>query len=279
MDTLIIGLCQIRNGYDFEENLSKALLMIDKAVEEGAEIAVLPEMFITPYEPDSIRKAASLSSEALDRIRERATKDGIIVVAGSMPCEGDGKRFFNRSFVIGKTGQIIHQHDKIHLFDCSPPGGPRVRESETIRPGSAVGTFDTHWGTASVLVCYDIRFTPLTQVLADRGVRLLFVPAAFSLSTGRAHWEMLMRIRAVEIQGFVIGVQPAYNDSLKYVPYGHSMVASPWGEIIADAGNEETVKVVSLDLKHIEIIRQTFPLLAHRRKDLYDTCWLVKSND
>ena len=200
--------------------------------------------------------------------------NGIMIVAGSMPWRGDGRRFFNRSFVFGRSGEELYHHDKIHLFDCSPPGGPSVMESDVIRPGDALGSFETPWGPASVIVCYDIRFSPVAQILADKNIRLLFVPAAFSLSTGTAHWEMLVRVRALEIQGFVVGVQPAHNPGLRYVPYGHSLISSPWGRILYDAGQEEAADVVNIDLSEIRDIRERFPLLAHRRRDLYTTSWL-----
>jgi predicted amidohydrolase len=248
--------------------------MIDEAAAKGADAAVLPEMFFTPYEPASIRSAAPLAHKAVEGLRERAARHGILLVAGSMPWQGDGNRFFNRSFVFGRSGEEIYHHDKIHLFDCSPPGGPAVRESDVIRAGNALGAFDTPWGAASVIVCYDIRFSPAAQILADRNVRLLFVPAAFSISTGKAHWEMLVRIRALEMQGFVVGVQPAHNPALKYVPYGHSLISSPWGQVVHDSGEGEAVEVVSIDLGEIDGIREKFPLLAHRRKDLYATSWL-----
>jgi len=165
----------------------------------------------------------------------------------------------------------------VHLFDCNPPGGPAIRESDIIRPGEALGVFETPWGAASVVVCYDIRFAPLAQILADRNVRMLFVPAAFSLATGNAHWEMLVRIRALEIQGFVVGVQPAQNSELGYAPYGHSLIASPWGRVLHDAGPGEALDVVNVDLEEITLIREKFPLLAHQRRDLYQTSWLGKS--
>lgn len=273
MDTVTIGLCQIRQGYDIEENISKALNMVEDAAGKGARIVVLPEMFLTPYEPASIRKAAPFAGVASSRLREAAARHGVMIVAGSMPWGGKDGRFFNTAVVFDWKGEEIYRHDKIHLFDCSPPGGPAVRESEVIIPGDSLGTFRTDWGTASVIICYDIRFTPLTQILADREVRLLFVPAAFSITTGTAHWELLVRSRAIEMQGFVIGVQPACNPSLRYVPYGHSMIASPWGEVLLDAGKDEAVAIARIDLETIDGIRETFPLLAHRRRDLYATSW------
>jgi omega-amidase len=273
MDTVAIGLCQIRQGYDIGENISRALDMIADAAGKGAQIVVLPEMFLTPYEPASIRKAAPFAQEAVEKLRELSVRHGLTIVAGSMPWEEKSGRFFNTSFVFDRRGEEIHRHDKVHLFDCSPPGGPSVKESDFIVPGDSLGTFETDWGTASVVICYDIRFTPMVQILADRGVGLLFVPAAFSLSTGTAHWELLVRSRAVEMQGFVVGVQPAYNPSLKYVPYGHSMIASPWGEVLLDAGQDEAVMVARIDLDSVRGIREKFPLLAHRRSDLYTTSW------
>ncbi len=273
VDRISIGICQIRQGYDFEDNLSRACSLIEKAFLEGSDMAVLPEMFFTPYEPASIRSSAYLADRAVDAFAELAARSGKYIVAGSMPMGGNGVRHFNRSLVFGPEGSTLYKHDKMHLFDCTAPGGPRVRESEVIMAGNTYGSFDTPWARASVIICYDIRFTPLLQLLADQGVLLVFVPAAFSLATGKAHWEMLVRMRSVEIQGFVIGVQPAYNPQLNYVPYGHSIIASPWGEILCDAGRDETVAVVKLDLNQAREIRRNFPLLAHRRKDLYMTSW------
>lgn len=273
IDGLSIGMCQIRQGYDIQANVDRALKLVEQAAEMGARIAVLPEMFFTPYEPVSIRKAAPYSESVLGRLQNLAKALEIHIVAGSMPWESGQRRFFNRAYVIEPGGRVIHHHDKIHLFDCNPPGGPKVVESETIVPGNELGIFSTPWGNAAVMVCYDIRFTPLAQLLADKDVRLLFVPAAFAQATGRAHWEMLVRLRAVELQAFVVGVQPAVNLDLGYVPWGHSILASPWGEVLMDAGTDENVAVVQIDPAEIDAIRSRFPLRAHRRDDLYETLW------
>ena len=273
MENISIGICQLKQGYDFEKNISKALSMIDEAAARGADVVVLPEMFLSPYEPASLRSSSVYVPGAIDRFKDISARLGVYVVAGSMPIDGDESRRFNSALVFDRDGQVVFRHNKIHLFDCTPPGGPRVKESDFIIPGDTCGSFDTPWGKASVIVCYDIRFTPIAQLLADQDVQVLFVPAAFSLATGPAHWDMLVRLRSVEIQGFVVGVQPAYNPELKYVPYGHSMIASPWGDVMCDAGSDEAIEVVSLDLDEVKRIRQSFPLLAHRRKDLYTTSW------
>lgn len=270
---LTIGICQNLQTYDFERNMADALSMVDQAASLGADVVVLPEMFFTPYEPEAIRRAARFSATALDSLKDAAASRRVIIVAGSMPWPSEEKRLFNRAFVIDGSGKVIYHHDKIHLFDCTPPGGPKVVESRTIVPGSSLGLFPTPWGNASVIVCYDIRFTPLAELLSGDDVRILFVPAAFSSATGRAHWEMLVRLRAVELQSFVVGVQPASNPELKYIPWGHSLVASPWGDVLLDAGTDEAVQVVRVDLGEIERVRARFPLLKHHRKDLYTTLW------
>jgi omega-amidase len=272
-DQVSIGICQNSLTYDFEHNITRAAAMADEAAEMGADIAVFTEMFFTPYEPKAIRLAAQFSPKALDVMKAKAAGHKMYIVAGSMPWNAQGDRLYNRAYVLGPDGQVVFHHDKIHLFDCAPPGGPVVKESEVIIPGGSLAHFETPWGNASVIVCYDIRFTALTQLLADKDLRLLFIPAAFSQATGKAHWEMLVRMRALELQSFVIGVQPAYNPDLKYIPWGHSTIASPWGEILLDAGPGETVQVVRLDLTEIDKIRAQFPLCAHRRGDLYQTVW------
>lgn len=269
-----IGLCQLKQGLDITGNILKATGMVEQAAIGGASIAVLPEMFLCPYEPFYLKKAVNYSDYAIDLLKKKAKENRIYIVAGSVPWTVGGAKPFNRSLVIDPEGEEIFLHDKIHLFDCDPPGGPKVVESATLKPGNALGGFKTPWGMCSVIVCYDIRFTALTQLLANMGVRILFVPAAFSMTTGPAHWEMLVRMRAMELQGYVAGVQPARNNELKYIPYGHSIIAGPFGEVIADLGEGESLSIIEIDLNECDNLKKKFPLLEHRRSDLYRTVWL-----
>jgi len=278
-NTVLIAMLQLMQGYDIRANLDRALSMILSAADSGAKIAALPEMFSCPYEPAQIKKAAGLSNLALDELKNCAINNNICIVAGSMPFPGLGSKVYNRSVVIDSNGEEIFSHDKIHLFDCNPPGGPKVVESSFIIPGIRLGCFETAWGKCSVIICYDIRFTALTQLIADMGVKILFIPAAFSTSTGPAHWEMLVRMRAMELQGYVIGVQPAFNEGLSYIPYGHSVAAGPFGEIISQASGEESIKLVEIDLDECDKLKSRFPLLEHRRQDLYRTVWLNADRD
>lgn len=270
---LRVGICQPRLDYAIEHNIARALELVDEAAAQGAEIVALPEMFSTPYEPQAIRSAVAHTPATLEGLKERARRHRIFIVGGSLPCSIGRSRPANRAVVFNPNGDTIHWHDKMHLFDCAPPGGPVVKESAIVTAGDTADVFPTPWGPAAVIVCYDVRFTPLIQLLIDRGLRLLFVPAQFSSSTGKAHWEMLIRMRAVEIQGFVVGVQPAANEALGYCPYGHSLAAGPWGEVLWQAGTDEAVAVIELDMSRCDAIRRTFPLIAHRRTDIYRTEW------
>lgn len=271
---LKISMIQLKQGWDIKGNIEKAKSLLDKAAESRADIAVLPEMFLCPYEPHYIKKAQKNSLEAIETLKSSAQKNNMLIVAGSVPVCEDKQRPYNRSIVINSEGKEIFKHDKIHLFDCSPPGGPAFVESSFTRPGDKLGSFDTIWGKCSVIVCYDIRFTALTSLLGDMGVKILFIPAAFSTSTGPAHWEMLVRMRAIELQGFVIGVQPAFNSEHNYISYGHSIAAGPFGQVIADAGTDETVKTIEIDTNECDKLKEVFPLLKHWRTDLYRTVWL-----
>ena len=269
-----IGICQLKQDLDISSNIQKSADMAEMAAGNGASIAVLPEMFLCPYEPFYIKKALKSSEYAIDVLRKTALRNRIYIVAGSVPWSRGEAKPYNRAFVINPAGEEIFFHDKMHLFDCDPPGGAKVVESATVQAGNTLGAFKTPWGMCSVIVCYDIRFTSLTQLLADMGVRILFIPAAFSMTTGPAHWEMLVRMRAMELQGYVAGVQPARNKEFNYIPYGHSIVAGPFGEVIADLGEGESLSVIEIDLNECDNIKKRFPLHEHRRSDLYRTVWL-----
>jgi omega-amidase len=269
-----IGICQLKQSLDIAANINKAAGMIEKSAENGASVSVLPEMFLCPYEPFYIKKASMSAEHAIEVLKKVALENRIYIVAGSVPWSMGGAKPYNRAFVINPEGEEIFYHDKIHLFDCEPPGGPKVVESATVQAGKTLGAFETPWGLCSVIVCYDIRFTAITQLLSDMGVNLLFIPSAFSMTTGPAHWEMLVRMRAVELQGYVAGVQPARNTGFDYVPYGHSIIAGPFGEVMADLGEEESLKIVEIDLSECDKLKKRFPLHQHRRSDLYRTVWL-----
>ena len=198
-----------------------------------------------------------------------ARERGIYLIAGSLP-ELEGHRVYNTSFVYAPDGTCIARHRKIHLFDIDVEGGQRFMESEVLSPGREVTTFDTPWGTMGLCICFDMRFQELCRLMALRGARVIFAPAAFNMTTGPAHWELLLRQRAVDNQCFTVGTSPARDESASYVAWGNSMVCDPWGTVLHCCGAGEEVAVTELDMTRIDAVRRQLPILSVRRTDVYE---------
>lgn len=256
---------------DKAENLARAAKEIQRAARDGAELAILPEMFCCPYSNASFRANAE---EAGGRIHtamaEAARKAGLWLVAGSMPELADGK-IYNTSFVFDSSGHQVAFHRKVHLFDIDVQGGQRFFESETLSAGNRATVFDTPFGRLGLCICFDIRFPELARVMALAGAQAMIVPAAFNLTTGPAHWELAFRQRAVDNQFFTLGVAPARDEEGTYVSYGNSIACDPWGTVIARAGSGEEQLLVELDFSRNEAVRRQLPLLSARRPAVYHT--------
>ena len=162
------------------------------------------------------------------------------------------------------------RHRKMHLFDIDVKGGQSFKESDTFTAGDEVTVFDTPWGKIGLCICFDFRFPELSRLMVLKGAQVLVVPAAFNMTTGPAHWELLFRQRAVDGQCYTVGVAPARDEKGCYVSYGNSIVVSPWGEVLWRAGAEETFQVVELDMEQVQQVRQQLPLLSARREDVYE---------
>ena len=263
------ALIQMTVTADKRLNIQSACGKIREAAQNGADIAVLPEMFCCPYdnscfaaygEPEGGQAQASLSALAAEL--------GIYIVGGSLP-ELAEDRIYNTSYVYGPDGRQIARHRKAHLFDIDVQGGQRFRESDTLSPGNAITTFETDFGTMGLCICFDLRFEELARCMCLRGAKVLFVPAAFNMTTGPAHWELLFRQRAVDNQCFTVGVSPARDETASYVAYGNSIAVDPWGTVLERAGAEETTLNVELDLSRVESVRRQLPLMSARRTDMY----------
>ncbi len=263
------ALLQLPVSFDQDENLSRAGEAVAWAAEKGADIAVLPEMFTCPY---SNKYFADYAEEGFGPTRTAlagfAAKHGIYVVGGSMP-EREAGRIYNTSFVYDRSGRQIARHRKMHLFDIDVRGGQRFFESETFTPGDDVTTFQTEFGVMGLCICFDIRFPELSRLMALRGAKVIFVPAAFNMTTGPAHWELAFRQRAVDSQLFTVGVSPARDEKGVYVAYGNSMAVSPWGTVLGRLDGGEGKMLLDLDLSQIEDIRAQLPLMSARRTDIY----------
>ncbi|KFI31274.1 amidohydrolase [Haematobacter massiliensis] len=257
-----------------EENLPVTLSLIDRAVAGGAEFVLTPEV-TNCISTDRAHQRAVLRHEeddpTLAALRTRAREHGIWLLIGSLALlthDPDG-RFANRSFLITPEGEIAARYDKIHMFDVQVSETEVYRESSGYRPGEQAEVVSTPFGVIGLSICYDLRFPYLYRALAKAGADILTVPAAFNTTTGAAHWEPLLRARAIETGCFVLAPAQTGTHVERKGPgrktYGHGLVIAPWGEVLADAGTEPGVMLIDLDLAEVRKARARVPSLDHDR--------------
>lgn len=253
---------------DRSANRRHAARLIDQAADNGAEIVCLPEMFTTPYDNSCFEPyAEAADGPTAEMLSDAAARHGIVLVGGSIP-ELEGRHIYNTALVYGPGGQLLAKHRKVHLFDISVEGKFTFRESDTLSPGSGITVFDTPLGRLGTAICFDIRFPEMFRLMALKGAQIILVPAAFNTTTGPAHWHLLARCRAVDNQVFLGMTSPARNPS-GFKAYGHTLVADPWGNILAEAGENEALVDSVLDLDFLSKTRNELPFLTARRTDLY----------
>lgn len=251
------------------KNIETAKKFITKLAEEGADIAVLPEMFNCPYNTDNFPIYAEEEGEETYQILSNlARENNIYLVAGSIP-ERERDKIYNTSFVFDRKGNKIGKHRKMHLFDIDVKGGQYFKESDTLSPGSELNVFETEFGKFGLAICYDFRFPEVGRILVEKGAKAIIVPAAFNMTTGPAHWEIMFRSRALDNQVYTIGVAPARDEKSSYVSYANSIVVSPWGNVIERMDEKESYRIVEIDFDYVEKVRNELPLLKHRRTDVY----------
>jgi predicted amidohydrolase len=265
-----LALCQMEVIDNKDSNIKKALEMIKVAAENKSDMVILPEMFNCPYDNSKFREYAEerKNSKTLKAIKESAKELNLYIVAGSIP-ELEDDNLYNSSFIFDRDGEIIASHRKMHLFDIDIAGKINFKESETLSAGNQITVVDTELCKIGVAICYDIRFPELLRLMALKGAELIVIPGAFNMTTGPAHWETLIRSRAIDNQLYVAAVSPARNEELSYVAYGNSMVADPWGEIVARAGEKEEIVYADIKLSKIKEVRKELPVLNGRRNDIY----------
>jgi predicted amidohydrolase len=256
---------------DKETNIKKATSMIANSADNHADFIILPEMFNCPYSNDKFIEYAEEEHDSctLNTISDLAKTYNAYILAGSIPEREDGK-LYNTSYLFDKTGSIIAKHRKMHLFDIDVKDKITFKESDVLTAGDEFTVVDTDFGKIGIGICYDVRFVELARIMAEKGASILFYPGAFNQTTGPAHWELLFRSRALDNQAFCIGVAPALNMDASYHSYGHSIVANPWGEVIAQAGEKEELILCEIDLSEIKKVREELPVLKNKRKDLYE---------
>jgi predicted amidohydrolase len=264
------ALVQMAVSGDKQANLATAAAYAAKAAEAGADLVILPEMFNCPYSNDSFPVYAEPEGgESHQFLSELARGLGIWLVAGSIPERTVDGKLRNTSFVFDRLGRQVAKHSKMHLFDIDVEGGQKFKESDTLTPGSSVTVFETEFCRIGLAICYDLRFPELARLMVDEGAKILVIPAAFNMTTGPAHWEVLFRNRALDNQAYVLGVAPARDPEGPYVSYGHSLAVSPWGDVLTMMEAAPGMVMVELDLDYVDKVRRELPLLQHRRKDVY----------
>ena len=251
-------------------NIRLASAYIHEAAISGADLVVLPEMFCCPYQTANFPVYAEKEGgEHWSLMAGSARDNQVYLVAGSMPELDEAGRAFNTAYVFDRQGKQIGKHRKMHLFDIDVTGGQKFKESETLSPGSQVTVFDTEFCKVGLMICYDVRFPELSRLMVDQGAKIIIVPAAFNMTTGPAHWEILFRTRALDNQVFMVGAAPARQTDASYVSYGNSIIVSPWGDVMVRLDETEGMASAELDLDKVEKVRRELPLLAHRRLDIY----------
>lgn len=251
-----------------DRNLARAEALVREAAAQGAALICLPENFAC-LEPDDRNYFARGFDEsthpALEAMPALARELGVTLALGSLTVKREDGRVSNRSFVVGPDGTRLASYDKIHLFDVQLRQGEMYRESATVAPGECLAMAMLPWGRLGLSICYDVRFPHLYRELARRGADFLAIPAAFTATTGEAHWHVLVRARAIENGSFVFAAAQCGRRHWGRKTYGHSLIVDPWGSILADGGAEEGVIVAEIDPSRVAEARGMIPSLQHDR--------------
>jgi len=257
---------------DKQKNIDAARAKIREAASKGAQVIALPECWNCPYSNDSFPPFAEPipGGPSTNMLQEEAERNKIVLIGGSVPERDEKGKIYNCCVVYGPTGNVLGKHRKVHLFDIHIPGKISFQESKTLSAGNEITVVETDFCKIGVAICYDIRFSELSLLMAKQGCQLLCFPGAFNMTTGPAHWELLQRSRALDNQLYVATISPARNPTSSYQAWGHSSVVNPWGDVIATTGHEPDIVFTDIDLSRVEQVRQQIPVYQQKRHDLYE---------
>ncbi|XP_034112930.1 omega-amidase NIT2 isoform X1 [Drosophila nasuta] len=274
INTLRLALLQLKGSSDKTANVRNAIIKIEKVVKDHQpHLITLPECFNCPYGTKYFREYAEQIPDGFtsQQLSKAALENQVFIVGGTIPELGENDRIFNTCTVWAPSGELIAKHRKMHLFDIDVKGGIRFKESETLSPGNEFTTFKIEGRKIGIGICYDIRFEEMARLYRNDGCEMIIYPAAFNMTTGPLHWELLQRARANDNQLFVVTTSPARDLAADYVAYGHSMIVDPWAKIIACADEGEQTVTADIDFAIVDQVRQQIPVFSQRRLDLYGT--------
>lgn len=276
MPALTVAAVQLTSRDDVAQNLDRCSTLVRQARAAGAQLIGLPENFaFLGSDRDHRAAIAEPTDDAaagpiLGAMRALAKETGAWLLLGGFPERGSrqtggGELIRNTSLLLDATGAIVARYRKVHLFDVDVPGGMQFRESETIEAGSETVVAQTPWGGLGLSICYDLRFPELYRRLSEQQARLIAVPSAFTRETGKDHWHVLLRARAIENQAFVFAPAQFGWHGGKRFSYGHALIIDPWGAVIAQCGDHEGFAMATLDLAYQDRVRASLPCLTHRK--------------
>ena len=262
-----IALCQLTPAKDKEQNHRSAAEFVGEAARSGARVVCLPEIWNAPYdlkllanysEPEGGPSYTLMSG--LARKHEVYLVGGTIPEESSEPEKNGGSKIYNTSYVFDPKGDLIARHRKTRLFDVDIERGLRFKESDFFSAGEGLTVFDTEFGKAGLSICFEVRFPELFREMNRAGAHIVFVPAAFNINTGAAHWDILMKSRALDNQMYIAACGPARDLTASFIAWGHSCVATPWGEYSAAADANETIVYAIIDVDYMNKVRKEIPI-------------------
>lgn len=271
MSTFRFAACQLHVTDDKAANIANCRAQVRTAVEEHkADVVALPECWNSPYGTQSFPIYAEPlykpdDSPSYQAMSDMAREHGVVLIGGSVPERGEDGRLYNTCLSFGADGSLIGSYRKMHLFDIDVPGKITFKESETLSAGNQFCVLDTNHCKIGIAICYDVRFPEIARHYQEAGCQMIVYPGAFNTTTGPAHWELLMRARALDYQLYVGAVSPSRVPGPGYQAWGHSSVVSPWGEVVATTEHEPTVISCEIQLPYVDEVRQQIPVLSQRR--------------
>lgn len=259
---------QVNTGNHLDRNLSVMKNMVRTAAAAGAQLVMTPEYCLMMDGSGRVMRENALAPDggaALAELQALARELQVWLLVGSLTLRTEEERIVNRSFLLAADGAVAATYDKIHMFDVTLPDGKVIRESSSYRPGERAVVAATPWGKLGMTVCYDLRFPQLFRALAQQGAEFIAVPSSFQRQTGRAHWHTLLRARAIENAAYMFAPAMCGEHAGNRQTYGHALIVDPWGEVLADGGEEPGIVYAEIDPARVAKIRGMMPSLTHDR--------------